>query len=171
MALAMEVWSHMTAQGVQPSPEEYVHMITGWAAAGELRRRVADGVVEEFLRQLAGMAFELEPMHCCDEAATASATPSSRDELSGKGRKGARTIITPLCVSPSVPLSLGSIFDLLLAIKIFPQQKGCQIPHRRGRRRWNGLVESCPRACRLVWTTLLVAEILGLENRHQNKVP
>lgn len=63
MALAMAVWSHMEAQGVQPTPEEHVDMIKGWAAAGELRQRVADGSVEAFLRQLGDMAFELGPSH------------------------------------------------------------------------------------------------------------
>lgn len=115
MALAMDVWLHMTAQGVQPSPEEYVHMITGWAAAGELRRRVADGVVEEFLRQLGGMAFELEPMDCCSEAAAAvSASSSSCDEFSGTGGKGAGIIIAQLCVSSSSPAPppTGPIFNI-----------------------------------------------------------
>eukprot|EP00752_Nemacystus_decipiens_P002820 g2631.t1 len=61
MALAVEVWSHMKAQGVQPTPEEHVDMIKGWAAAGELRQRVADGSVEAMLGQLGDMAFELCP--------------------------------------------------------------------------------------------------------------
>lgn len=71
MALAVEVWSHMKAQGVQPTPEEHVDMIKGWAAAGELRQRVADGSVEAFLGQLGDMAFELSPGR---EAAAASAS-------------------------------------------------------------------------------------------------
>ncbi|CAM9861192.1 unnamed protein product [Ectocarpus fasciculatus] len=77
MALASEVWSHMTAQGVQPTPEEHIDMIKGWAAAGELRPRVADGSVERCLRQLADMDFELKPGRDGDAAA------SCDDHLSG----------------------------------------------------------------------------------------
>lgn len=79
MALAMEVWSHMKAQGVQATPEEHVDMIKGWAAAGELRQRVADGSVEAFLGQLGDVAFELGPSR---EASTG--------EMSGAGDEGAR---------------------------------------------------------------------------------
>ena len=79
MALAMEVWSHMKAQGVLPTPEEHVDMIKGWAAAGELRKRVADGSVEAFLGQLGDMAFELCPSR-----------EACRGEMSGaEGEQGA----------------------------------------------------------------------------------
>lgn len=106
MALAMEVWSHMTAQRVQPTPEEYVGMIKGWAAAGELRRRAADGLVEAFLGQLGGMAFELEPIHCHEAADDATADDYSCDGSSDKGGKGAGVHQTT-CISllpPSPPL-------------------------------------------------------------------
>eukprot|EP00904_Undaria_pinnatifida_P001689 jgi/Undpi1/11520/HiC_scaffold_30.g13817.m1 len=59
MALAAVVWSHMEAQGVQPTPEEYIGMIKGWAAAGELGKRVLDGSVEAYLRWLSRSGFEL----------------------------------------------------------------------------------------------------------------
>lgn len=59
MALAAVVWSHMEAQGVQPTPEEYIGMIKGWAAAGELGKRVLDGSVEAYLRWLSSSGFEL----------------------------------------------------------------------------------------------------------------
>lgn len=49
----------MTVQGVQPTPEEYVGVIKGWADAGDLRQRVLDGSVDTFLRQLGCSAFEL----------------------------------------------------------------------------------------------------------------
>ena len=61
MALATVVWSHMKAQGVHPTPEEYVGMIKGWAAAGELGKRVRDGSVEAYLRWLGSSGFELSP--------------------------------------------------------------------------------------------------------------
>ncbi|CAM9211126.1 unnamed protein product [Ectocarpus sp. 12 AP-2014] len=77
MTLASEVWSHMTAHGVQPTPDEHIDMIKGWAAAGELRPRVADGSVERCLQQLAGMDFELNPCRDGDAAA------SCHDHLSG----------------------------------------------------------------------------------------
>lgn len=61
MTLALEVWSHMAEQGVQPTSEEYVGMIKGWATAGELRQRVLDGSVDAFFRHLSSEAFELWP--------------------------------------------------------------------------------------------------------------
>lgn len=60
----------MTAQGVQPTPEELIDMIKGWGAAGELRPRVADGSVKRCLRQLADMDFELKPCRGGDAAAS-----------------------------------------------------------------------------------------------------
>lgn len=71
----------MKAQGVQPTPEEHVDVIKGWAAAGELRQRVADGSVEAFLGELGDMAFELGSSR---EAAAAAAAASS-GEMSGAG--------------------------------------------------------------------------------------
>lgn len=59
MTLASEIWAHMTEQGVKPTPEEYVAVFKGWASAGELERRVLDGSVDVFFRQLGESAFEL----------------------------------------------------------------------------------------------------------------
>lgn len=85
MALAVEVWSHMKAQGVQPTPEEHVGMIKGWAAAGELRQRVADGSVEGFLGQLSDMAFELGP----GRETPAAAAAAGGEMLGAGGEEGA----------------------------------------------------------------------------------
>lgn len=51
----------MTAQGVPPTPEEYVGVFKGWAMAGELRERVVDGSVDTFFGELSDLAFELSP--------------------------------------------------------------------------------------------------------------
>lgn len=86
MTLAAEVWSHMTAQGVQPTPEEHIDMIEGWAAAGELRPRVADGLVERCLQQLAGMDFELKPCRDGDAAASCGEFPEAGGGEEDAGR-------------------------------------------------------------------------------------
>lgn len=77
----------MKAQGVQPTPEEHVDMIKGWAAAGELRRRVADGSVEAFLAQLGDMAFELCPSREASRGET-SGVEGEEGAWLGRGRGG-----------------------------------------------------------------------------------
>ncbi|CAM9179812.1 unnamed protein product [Ectocarpus sp. 8 AP-2014] len=94
MTLASEVWSHMTAQGVQPTPEEHVDMIKGWAAAGELRPRVADGSVERCLQQLAGMDFELKP--CRDGDAAAACDDHLSSSSAGSGDHHLQTLLSAL---------------------------------------------------------------------------
>ncbi|CBN78378.1 conserved unknown protein [Ectocarpus siliculosus] len=92
MTLASEVWSHMTAHGVQPTPEEHIDMIKGWAAAGELRPRVADGSVERCLQQLAGMDFELIP--CRDAGAAASCDDHVSGSSAGSGDHHLQTLLS-----------------------------------------------------------------------------
>ncbi|CAB1104969.1 unnamed protein product [Ectocarpus sp. CCAP 1310/34] len=92
MTLASEVWSHMTAHGVQPTPDEHIDMIKGWAAAGELRPRVADGSVERSLQQLAGMDFELKP--CRDGDAAASCDDQLPGSSAGSGDHHFQTLVS-----------------------------------------------------------------------------
>ncbi|CAM9752466.1 unnamed protein product [Ectocarpus sp. 4 AP-2014] len=94
MALASEVWSHMTAHGVQPTPDEHIDMIKGWAAAGELRPRVADGSVERCLQQLAGMGFELKP--CRGGDAAASCDDHVSGSSAGSGDHHLQTLLSAL---------------------------------------------------------------------------
>lgn len=79
MPLAVDVWSHMREQGVQPLEQDYMLMIKGWAQSKQLWDRVRDDSVERLLRELSDSAFELSP--------TDHVEPGDKRVMKGVGKR------------------------------------------------------------------------------------